>query len=130
MALAKWPVRADSLIPSAQTTFTFLPAREGAKMVRAEGITSAGDSPELRKPLPITNFLLVLDGTSLFSAPKSWQTRIDRWTLTSSCDTLTPCIQCYISSKGQRSLTLQPVRGAVYEPHLHDESRCREAIND
>jgi hypothetical protein len=31
------------VIPSAQTTFTFLPAREGAKMVRAEGITSAGD---------------------------------------------------------------------------------------
>ena len=32
----------NMFIPSAQTTFTFLPAREGAKMVRAEGITSAG----------------------------------------------------------------------------------------
>ena len=31
------------VIPSAQTTFTFLPTPEGAKMVRAEGITSAGD---------------------------------------------------------------------------------------
>jgi hypothetical protein len=30
------------VIPSAQTTFTFLPAREGAKMVRAEGIKGIG----------------------------------------------------------------------------------------
>jgi hypothetical protein len=32
------------VIPSAQTTFTFLPAQEGAKMVRAEAITSRGNT--------------------------------------------------------------------------------------
>ena len=31
------------------------------------------------------------------------------------------------SSEGQRRPTLQPVRGAAYEPHPCGESRCREA---
>ena len=74
------------MIPSAQTTFTFLPAREDAKMVRAEGITSAGDTCRTVciSEVPETRFIVHVYLSTLRRYKIQHVTKKGRWVVLTS----------------------------------------------